>query len=206
MSRGTRAWLLVVAFLLAASGLLLAGAGERKGQAMSAKNPFLPAQVVREAFFAGGCFWGVEYWMEKASGVILVESGYMGGRVESPTYEQVCDGTTGHAETVRVLFDPGKTSYEALARLFFEIHDPTQVDRQGPDIGEQYRSVVFYADEEQRGIAEKLIGELTRRGYKVATRVEPAGKFWRAEEYHQRYYERKGSQPYCHARVKRFGD
>ncbi len=162
--------------------------------------------ATQEAYFAGGCFWGVEYWFQKAPGVILAESGYMGGRAKSPTYEQVCSGTTGHAETVRVVYDPSKTSYEALARLFFEIHDPTQVNRQGPDVGEQYRSVVFYASEEQKRVAEKLISDLERRGYDVATRVLPANGFWRAEDYHQHYYEHKGTTPYCHARVRRFGD
>ena len=163
-----------------------------------------PAPATQEAFFAGGCFWGVEYWLQKVPGVLRVESGYMGGQVDSPTYEQVCTGRTGHAETVRVVFDPAKTTYEALARLFFEIHDPTEVDRQGPDIGHQYRSAVFFSGDEQRRIAEKLVLELTRRGYKVATRVEPAETFWRAEDYHQRHYEHKGSVPYCHARVERF--
>jgi peptide methionine sulfoxide reductase msrA/msrB len=206
MARHARGWLLVAPVSLAVGGLLLLGAVGTGGREMSGKSPLVAVQGVQEAFFAGGCFWGVEYWLEKAPGVILAESGYMGGRVESPSYEQVSSGRTGHAESVHVLFDPKKTTYEAVARLFFEIHDPTQVDRQGPDVGEQYRSVVFYANDEQRRIAEKLIGELTQRGYKVATRVEPAGTFWRAEEYHQQYYDHKGTLPYCHARVKRFGD
>ena len=173
---------------------------------MSGKSPFVAVKGAEEAFFAGGCFWGVEYWLEKAPGVILVESGYMGGQVDSPTYEQVSTGRTGHAESVHVVFDPKKTTYEAVARLFFEIHDPTQVDRQGPDVGTQYRSAVFYKSDAQKQTAEKLIAELTKRGYKVATRLEPAGSFWRAEEYHQEYYDRKGTLPYCHSRVKRFGD
>jgi peptide methionine sulfoxide reductase msrA/msrB len=195
--------LLVATALLALAGQgASAAAREAKGSEM---NGTTPAPANREAFFAGGCFWGVEYWLQKAPGVILAESGYMGGGVDSPSYEQVSTGRTGHAETVRVVFDPAKTTYEALARLFFEIHDPTEVDRQGPDVGKQYRSAVFYADDEQRRVAEKLIAELDSRGYKVTTRVEPAGRFWRAEEYHQRYYEHKGTTPYCHARVKRFG-
>jgi peptide methionine sulfoxide reductase msrA/msrB len=171
---------------------------------------FAPAEAAgairstQEAFFAGGCFWGVEYWFEKAPGVTLAESGYMGGHVDSPSYKEVCSGDTGHIETVHVVFDPSKTSYEALARLFFEIHDPTQVDRQGPDIGEQYRSVVFYANDEQRRVVEKLIGELRNRGYDVATRLEPAAKFWKAEAYHQDYYNHKGTTPYCHTPTQRF--
>ena len=203
MSRRARAWLLMAPVILVLGWLPApAAVRETKGSEMNGTNP---APATREAFFAGGCFWGVEYWLEKAPGVILVESGYMGGGADSPTYEQVSTGRTGHAETVRVVFDPAKTTYEAVARLFFEIHDPTEVDRQGPDVGKQYRSAVFYVGDEQRKVAEKLIAELTARGYKVATRVEPAGKFWRAEEYHQRYYEHKGTTPYCHARVKRFG-
>ncbi|GAB4298897.1 MAG: bifunctional methionine sulfoxide reductase B/A protein [Myxococcota bacterium] len=156
------------------------------------------------AYFAGGCFWGVEHLLERAEGVIDAESGYMGGTRESPTYKEVCGGDTGHAETVKVVFDAAKTSYEKLARLFFEIHDPTQINRQGPDIGEQYRSAIFYATEEQKKTAEKLIEELKQAGYKPATKVERAGKFWRAEEYHQDYYRKTGKEPYCHIRVKRF--
>jgi len=156
------------------------------------------------AIFAGGCFWGVEYWFEKIDGVSDAESGYIGGHVKNPTYKQVCSGKTGHIEAVRVHYDPAKVSYEALARLFFEIHDPTQVDRQGPDIGEQYRSVVFYQGDEQKAVAEKLIGILKDKGLSVATKLEAADEFYPAEGYHQDYYEKKGSQPYCHAYTKRF--
>jgi peptide methionine sulfoxide reductase msrA/msrB len=138
--------------------------------------------------------------------VIEAESGYMGGHVDHPTYEEVSSHATGHAETVRVVYDPSKTTYEALAKLFFDIHDPTQVDRQGPDWGEQYRSVVFYADDAQKRTAQALIDRLVRRGYKVATRLEPATTFWPAEGYHQDYYARKHGTPYCHAKVDRFGD
>jgi peptide methionine sulfoxide reductase msrA/msrB len=156
------------------------------------------------AVFAGGCFWGVEYYFQQAPGVIRAVSGYTGGRTESPSYEQVCKKTTGHAEAVEVLFDPQQTDYEKLARLFFEIHDPTQTDRQGPDIGEQYRSAVFYKSEQQKAVAEKLIKQLSDKGYRVVTRVEPASKFWRAETYHQDYYFVHGKVPYCHKPVKRF--
>ncbi|NOZ57431.1 MAG: bifunctional methionine sulfoxide reductase B/A protein [Calditrichaeota bacterium] len=157
-----------------------------------------------KAYFAGGCFWGVEYLFQKAPGVISTRVGYMGGHTENPTYEEVCTGTTGHAETVEVVFDPSAASYEEIAKLFFEIHDPTQVNRQGPDVGEQYRSVVFYTSEAQKKTAEKLIEILKRKGYKVATSVEPATTFWEAEKYHQDYYVRKGGTPYCHFRQKRF--
>lgn len=156
------------------------------------------------AIFAGGCFWGVEYYMEQAEGVIKVESGYIGGHKKNPSYREVCDHNTGHAEAVRIEFDPTKTDYETLARLFFEIHDPTQKNRQGPDIGNQYRSEIFYLDNNQKAIAEKLINILKDKGFKVETYVTPASEFWVAEDYHQNYYVNKGSTPYCHGYVKRF--
>ncbi|GAB4317541.1 MAG: bifunctional methionine sulfoxide reductase B/A protein [Candidatus Zixiibacteriota bacterium] len=159
---------------------------------------------VKKAYFAGGCFWGVEHLLQKQKGVITVVSGYMGGNVDNPTYEQVCYKNTGHAETVEVTYDPDQVDFETLAKLFFEIHDPTQVNRQGPDRGDQYRSAVFYVDDEQKQITEKLIGILKEKGYDVATEVEPAGAFWKAEQYHQDYYEKTGKQPYCHAYTKRF--
>lgn len=157
------------------------------------------------AIVAGGCFWGVEYYMHQAPGVISTEVGYIGGHSKGkPSYEEVCSHTTGYAEAVRIVFDPSKTTYEKIARLFFEIHDPTQVDRQGPDYGDQYRSEIFYLNDEQKQVAENLINILKGKGFKVATKLEPATTFWRAEEYHQQYYEHKGSTPYCHAYVKRF--
>ncbi len=157
-----------------------------------------------KAYFAGGCFWGTEYFLEKSDGVIEARVGYMGGHVDNPSYERVCSGTTGHAETVEVEYDPAKTNFETLARLFFEIHDPDQVNRQGPDIGPQYRSVVFYVDDNQRKITEKLIGLLREKGYDVATEVVKADKFWPAENYHQDYYDHNGKKPYCHAYQKKF--
>jgi peptide methionine sulfoxide reductase msrA/msrB len=157
-----------------------------------------------KAYFAGGCFWGVDYWLKSAPGVISVTAGYMGGTTKNPTYKQVCTGTTGHAETVEVVFDPNKTNYEDLAKLFFEIHDPTQRNRQGPDIGYQYRSAIFYADQQQKQIAERLIEQLKKKGVKVVTSVETAKEFWPAEDYHQDYYGKTGGTPYCHIRTKRF--
>jgi peptide methionine sulfoxide reductase msrA/msrB len=157
-----------------------------------------------KAYFAGGCFWGVEYYMQKAPGVISTTVGYMGGHTEHPTYKEVCTGTTGHAETAEIVFDPSKTSYETLARLFFEIHDPTQVNRQGPDVGDQYRSEIFFTDASQKQTIEKLIGLLTEKGFKVATQLAPAGPFWKAEDYHQDYYANNGHTPYCHGYTKRF--
>jgi peptide methionine sulfoxide reductase msrA/msrB len=157
-----------------------------------------------KAYFAGGCFWGVDYWLKSAPGVISVTAGYMGGTTKNPTYTQVCTGTTGHAETVEVVSDPNKTNYEDLAKLFFEIHDPTQRNRQGPDIGYQYRSAVFYADQQQKQIAERLIEQLKKKGLEVVTSVEPAKEFWPAEDYHQDYFGKTGGAPYCHFRTKRF--
>jgi peptide methionine sulfoxide reductase msrA/msrB len=157
-----------------------------------------------KAYFAGGCFWGVEYYFQNADGVISTTVGYMGGQTDKPTYKEVCTGKTGHVETMEVVYDPSLTTYEKLARLFFNIHDPTQMDRQGPDIGEQYRSEIFYVDEQQKETAEKLIGMLKDKGYKVVTRVETAGPFWKAEDYHQDYYENKHGQPYCHVFEEKF--
>lgn len=152
------------------------------------------------AYFAAGCFWGVEYWFKKQPGVLSTQVGYMGGTLDNPTYQDVCFGGTGHAETLKVTFDPDVVDYETLAKLFFEIHDFTQVDRQGPDIGEQYRSEIFAVDREQAGIAGRLIRRLAEMGRVPATKVTPAGVFWPAEDYHQDYYAKTGKLPYCHAR------
>lgn len=167
---------------------------------------FIPEQDIQpqNAIFAGGCFWGVEYLFKKATGVISTKVGYTGGHKANPTYEEVCSGTTGHYEAIEVTFDPSQTSYENLAKLFFEIHDPTQKDGQGLDIGEQYQSVVFYNSEKQKNTAQKLIEILEKKGYKVATQLKEADRFWDAESYHQDYYQKTGKTPYCHVRTKRF--
>ena len=163
---------------------------------------FVPA--AERAVFAGGCFWGVQYHLSRAKGVLSTSAGYTGGKKERPTYKDVCAGDTGHAEAVEVVFDPSLTSFEELAKLYFEIHDPTQVNRQGPDVGEQYRSEIFYFDEKQKKSAEELIARLKEKDFAAATRLTPAGEFWKAEEYHQDYYDRKKQTPSCHLRTRRF--
>lgn len=187
-----------------------------KGEGLTPKNVrhcvnsislvFRPAEKppAEEAIFAGGCFWGVEHYFQQVKGVASVTSGYIGGHAARPDYRQVCTGKTGHAEAVRVVFDPAEVSYERLARLFFEIHDPTQLNRQGPDRGTQYRSAVFYLSKRQMDITEKLITELLARGYKVVTQVQAATDFYPAEDYHQDYFEKHPQRAACHSRVPRF--
>jgi peptide methionine sulfoxide reductase msrA/msrB len=157
-----------------------------------------------KAIFAGGCFWGVEYHFQQIRGVISTEAGYIGGHSENPTYEQVCKGRTGHAEAVEVIYDPCQVSYERLAKRFFEIHDFTQHNRQGPDIGTQYRSAIYYIDNQQKEMSAELIEHLKQKGYDVKTEVKPAKKFWPAEKYHQDYYKKNGKTPYCHLYKKIF--
>lgn len=145
------------------------------------------------ATFAAGCFWGVEAAFSQVPGVIEVVSGYTGGRTENPTYHQVCTDKTGHAEAVEVVFDPTKVSYEKLLGAFWKIHDPTQRDRQGPDIGPQYRSAIFTHSPEQEAAAKaSRDAQAQSRKLPIATEIEPAKTFYRAEEYHQRYFERHG--------------
>lgn len=156
------------------------------------------------ALLAGGCFWGVEYYLQQLDGVESVVSGYTGGQVKNPSYREVSSGRTGHAEAVKVVYDPDKVSYRKIVRTFLEIHDPTQVDGQGPDIGEQYRSGIFYMNEYQRKIAHELLNILRDKGYDIATELTRAGEFYDAEKYHQDYYFEKGSTPYCHAYTPRF--
>jgi len=187
-----------------------------EGEQMTSKNTrycvnsismdFIPAGQAKtqHAIFAGGCFWGVEYLLQKQPGVLSVSAGYTGGNVKNPTYKQVCTGNTGHAEAVEVVFDPNKVSYETLAKLFFEIHDFTQLNRQGPDIGPQYRTEIFYLNEDQKKTAEELIEILRQKGYNVKTKLTPASEFYPAEDYHQDYYDKTEKLPYCHAYRKIF--
>ena len=166
--------------------------------------PYEENKKIEKAIFAGGCFWGVEYYFEKLKGVISAKSGYIGGSIDNPTYQQVCMGNTKHVEAVEVEYNPDVINYEYLCRYFFEIHDPTQLNRQGPDIGYQYSSVVFYNDEEQKKIAQNLLNILKTKGLHVKTKLIKATKFWKAEGYHQNYYKKKGGSPYCHTYVKKF--
>jgi peptide methionine sulfoxide reductase msrA/msrB len=167
---------------------------------------FLPASKsgLEQAVFAGGCFWGVEYLFQQIPGVGKTTVGYTGGTTRRPTYKQVCTGRSGHAEALEVVYDPKRVSYETLARRFFEIHDFTELNRQGPDIGTQYRTAVFYTSESQKEITEKLIKLLSEKGHKVQTQLVKSEKFWAAETYHQDYYQKTGKQPYCHAPKKVF--
>ncbi|KUK50995.1 MAG: bifunctional methionine sulfoxide reductase B/A protein [candidate division TA06 bacterium 32_111] len=160
---------------------------------------FVPdKEELKKAYFAGGCFWGVEYLFEKKEGVNDVVSGYMGGNVKNPSYEQVCSGKTGHYETVEVTYYPSKISYEELVKYFFEIHDFSQENGQGPDIGEQYKSVIFYNDDDEKETVLKLIEILKSKGYKVATKLLKSSEFYKAEDYHQDYYKKHKKTPYCH--------
>jgi len=166
---------------------------------------FVPIKTkVETAIFAGGCFWGVEYLFKKVEGVTDISVGYIGGDKLEPSYKEICSGTTGHAEAIQITYDSEQVSYEELVKLFFEIHDFTQVDRQGPDIGEQYRSAIFYTDNEQKETAKKVIRILVNKNYNVATALVEATKFWHAEEYHQDYYSKTDGNPYCHIYKKIF--
>jgi peptide-methionine (S)-S-oxide reductase len=156
--------------------------------------------MIEKATLGGGCFWCLEAVYEELRGVERVESGYSGGHVPHPTYRQVCSETTGHAEVVQVSFDPDVVSYEDILGVFFSIHDPTTLNRQGADVGESYRSVIFYHDEDQRRTAEVLISELEAEDVwddPIVTQVAPVDEFYKAEEYHQHYFQRNGYQPYC---------
>lgn len=159
---------------------------------------------IAKAYFVGGCFWGIEHLFEHKDGVITAISGYMGGSMANPSYRDVTHGNTGHLEVVEVTYDPTKVNYEQLVKFFFEIHDPTQADGQGPDIGGQYLSAVFYKNDAERKLVHKLIDILKIKGYKIITKALPASTFWKAEEYHQDYYDKKKQEPYCHGYKKKF--
>lgn len=156
-----------------------------------------------KAVFAAGCFWGIEYYFQKAEGVLSTAVGFTGGDNTNPTYQDVCSGKTGHAEAVEVVFDPSKTSFEILAKHFFEIHNPALV-KKGSDKRSQYRSAVFYCNDDQKMIAEKLIEILKGKNYEVGTEITKAGVFYKAEEYHQSYYDKKGKGDYGYRHKEKF--
>jgi peptide-methionine (S)-S-oxide reductase/peptide methionine sulfoxide reductase msrA/msrB len=156
------------------------------------------------AIFAGGCFWGVQHEFQKEKGVLHTLVGYTGGKEVSPTYTEVRAQQTHHVEAVIIEFDPALISYERLVQIFFEMHDPSQTDGVGPDIGTQYRSVIFYLTQQQQSQAQCVIEDLRSRGYEVNTLLLPSSTFWVGEEYHQQYYEKTGGEPYCHIRQKKF--
>lgn len=156
----------------------------------------------QRAYFAAGCFWGVQYYFDQIPGVTATAVGYMGGHTEHPTYEEVCTHTTGHAEAVEVIFNPDELTYETLVRHFFRLHDPTQLNRQGPDIGDSYRSAIFYTDDSQLRVAEEIRSEV-QPNYKlpIVTQIAPAKEFYQAEDYHQKFAERTG-RGMCHIPYK----
>ncbi len=173
----------------------------------SASLDFVANQTVmdtEEAIFAAGCFWGVEYYFKQLPGVLKTEVGYTGGHSQHPNYQAVCAGTTGHVEAIRVVYDPQVLSYEQVVKYFFEIHDPSQANGQGPDLGSQYLSVVFYYDTTQKATAEKVMTLLKDKGLQLATALKPVAVFWSAEGNHQNYYGKHNKEPYCHFYTKRF--
>lgn len=171
---------------------------------MNRVTPYEPKENSETAIFAAGCFWGVQHYFQRKNGVLNTYVGYIGGEEEYPTYDEVRAHHTHHIEAILVEYNPAEVSYTDLCKLFFEIHDPAQTDGQGPDKGSQYRSAVFYKDEEQLAITNELIGVLREKGYEVNTLVKPATRFWIAEGYHQNYYENTGGSPYCHVRRRKF--
>ncbi len=157
--------------------------------------------ATEKATFAAGCFWGVEDAFRQVPGVVDAQAGYTGGHTRNPTYQEVCSDTTGHAEAVEVTFDPAQVSYDQLLEVFWNIHDPTQVNRQGPDVGSQYRSAIFFHSPEQEAAArasKKRLEQSGRLQRPIATEIVPAQEFWRAEEYHQQYFARRGIRAHCH--------
>ena len=158
----------------------------------------------RLAYFSAGCFWGVEYYFKRLKGVTKTTVGFMGGAIQNPSYKQVKTGITGHLETIAVEYDPVEVSYEALVRYFFEIHDFEQTDGQGIDIGSQYLSAIWVANDQEQAIAEKIIDELTKMSYKVATKIKKVATFYQAEDYHQDYLDLRQETPECHVYRKIF--
>ena len=157
-----------------------------------------------EIIVAAGCFWGVQHYLDRLPGVLKTEVGYSGGSLEHPSYDAVCGQKTGHYEALRIVFDSDKTDLTTVIQYFFEIHDPTQKNGQGPDLGPQYLSAVFYYDDKQKRCVQAVMDELRAMDYDLSTRLLPVSTFWPAEDYHQHYYQRKDAIPYCHRHVARF--
>jgi peptide-methionine (S)-S-oxide reductase len=207
MARGLRLWVGMnkrAAYFYAAAGVLavvLMGCVVKS--AVSGEGVGGGGVMTEKAMFGAGCFWGVESTFQEVSGVVTTAVGFAGGHVPDPSYKRVCQGDTGHAEVILVEFDPAKTTYEKLLDIFWENHDPTQVNRQGPDVGDQYRSVIFTFTPEQKRAAEasrQRLQEKLGARKKIATQIEDAGPFYQAEEYHQRYFSKRGIAPTCHTR------
>jgi peptide-methionine (S)-S-oxide reductase len=156
--------------------------------------------TMERATFAAGCFWGVEEAFRTTQGVLKTEVGYTGGSLKNPTYEQVCSGRTGHAEACLVEFDPTQVTYEELVRKFFQLHDPTTLNRQGPDVGEQYRSAIFFHDDNQKLVSQRIKNDFEQglKGKTVVTQILPAPTFYPAEDYHQQYFKKRGISAHCH--------
>ena len=155
--------------------------------------------TVDTAIFASGCFWGTEYYFKKLKGVVSTEVGYIGGTIKNPAYREVCTGRTGAAEVIEITYDKTKTNLDEIFKVFFTVHDPTTLNRQGADVGTQYRSVIFYKNENEKKAAQDLINDLNKEVFdnKIVTTLEPLKKFYKAEEYHQGYYENNKNKPYC---------
>jgi peptide methionine sulfoxide reductase msrA/msrB len=160
--------------------------------------------TTERAIFAAGCFWGVEYYFQKAKGVVATAVGYTGGSRKDPTYKDVCNGETGYAEAVEVMFDPLETSYETLAKHFFEIHNPALIGKETNGKRSQYRSAIFYINQEQKAIAQSLVARLKSKNFEVGTEITPVQKFYKAEEYHQSYYTKKGKDDYGYRYKQKF--
>lgn len=181
------------------------GEPKQKGPNVTESEASGPAAETEVATFGGGCFWCIEAVFEELKGVTSVESGYAGGWVKHPTYQQVCTGRTGHAEVCQIHFDPAKISYADLLKVFFKVHDPTTLNRQGPDFGTQYRSVIFYHDEAQKKLAEEAKKKLDASGAwdsPIVTQIVPFETFYRAEDYHQDYFRHHPGQGYCRAVIR----
>ncbi len=202
-------WILITILFMVGFGIL-AAVQNSSGVPVSSKKEITDTidlslyDEYESAVFAGGCFWGVEFFFEQQEGVVAAFSGYTGGKKDDPSYQDVLTGRSGHVEAVIIFYDPEVTDYRTLATYFFEIHDPEQKDGQGPDIGNQYLSVIFYDYEVERETAHELVEILEAEGYEIATTIQRRSAFWPAENYHQDYYERKRALPYCHIYTPRF--